>query len=100
VPSGSAGTFKWFTQTNSTHSTGKVFRFTRASGEMADALASGASKGNLVGVQVPPRPPTNQSDSLELAPKNSVWVLHCGLSGRSSQPRRLSESPTTSQRAP
>jgi hypothetical protein len=28
---------------------------------MADALASGASKGNLVGVQVPPRPPTNQT---------------------------------------
>jgi hypothetical protein len=30
---------------------------TRASGGMADALASGASEGNLVGVQVPPRPP-------------------------------------------
>ena len=25
---------------------------------MADALASGASEGNLVGVQVPPRPPS------------------------------------------
>ena len=32
---------------------------TRASGGMADALASGASEGNLVGVQVPPRPPRN-----------------------------------------
>ena len=32
-------------------------RSTRASGGMADALASGASEGNLVGVQVPPRPP-------------------------------------------
>ena len=32
-------------------------RATRASGGMADALASGASEGNLVGVQVPPRPP-------------------------------------------
>src|SRR4051812_4392031 len=33
-------------------------RSTRASGGMADALASGASEGNLVGVQVPPRPLT------------------------------------------
>ena len=30
---------------------------TRASGEMADALASGASDRKIVGVQVPPRPP-------------------------------------------
>ncbi len=29
---------------------------TRASGEMADALASGASDRKIVGVQVPPRP--------------------------------------------
>lgn len=35
----------------------RVLTLTRASGGMADALASGASEGNLVGVQVPPRPP-------------------------------------------
>jgi hypothetical protein len=33
--------------------------FTRASGEMADALASGASVRKDVGVQVPPRPPVD-----------------------------------------
>jgi hypothetical protein len=34
-----------------------VMASTRASGEMADALASGASNRKVVGVQVPPRPP-------------------------------------------
>ena len=36
---------------------------TRASGGMADALASGASEGNLVGVQVPPRPPLSGTEA-------------------------------------
>jgi len=37
---------------------------TRASGEMADALASGASVRKDVGVQVPPRAPTDVYRSL------------------------------------
>ena len=36
---------------------------TRASGEMADALASGASDRKIVGVQVPPRPPLQKGTS-------------------------------------
>ena len=38
-------------------SVGTLQGVTRASGEMADALASGASDRKIVGVQVPPRPP-------------------------------------------
>ena len=38
-------------------SRGSIFPATRASGGMADALASGASVRKDVGVQVPPRPP-------------------------------------------
>ena len=40
-----------------------VSLLTRASGGMADALASGASEGNLVGVQVPPRPHEDPSSA-------------------------------------
>ena len=47
------------------HHVASVTPSTRASGEMADALASGASVRKDVGVQVPPRAP-NQSLFIEL----------------------------------
>ena len=43
--------------------------FTRASGGMADALASGASVRKDVGVQVPPRPPV-----VELRPRTDEEI--------------------------
>ena len=44
---------------------------------MADALASGASEGNLVGVQVPPRPPV---DGRRYAETKVICLLWSGQS--------------------
>ena len=47
-------------------------KLTRASGEMADALASGASVRKDVGVQVPPRAPNK---CLKDAPHFQIYIV-------------------------
>ena len=57
------------------HHVASVTPSTRASGEMADALASGASVRKDVGVQVPPRAPTLRAESEEVFTGGSFGVV-------------------------
>ena len=76
-----AESIQTFTALVARHHVASVTLSTRASGEMADALASGASVRKDVGVQVPPRAPK----------KYWIYPPYCTL-GKWKSPLRLFSS--------